>query len=175
METSQAAQTNHGVSLAEWRRFRVELLSVVSQGFREDESAIREHVLMQLPEPWRLAVVKQEMKRKAHSAMVRVGIPLGEDAERLFWELSAEVDGLVPYETEGRSIRIECGNRAVQAKILELNGFFCGSKVERASYGFVLANHIAQSKKFVRSWINGLRNRRKCERWRANWPSHPFG
>ena len=103
----------------------------MSQGFGEDESAIREHVLMQLPEPWRLAVVKQETKRKTHSAMVRVGLPPGEEAERLFWELRAEVDGLVRYETEGRSIRIECGSRAVQAKMLELNGCFFADRWTR--------------------------------------------
>ena len=118
------ARTSQGVSLAEWRRFKVELLSAVSQSFGEDEGAIREHVLVQLPESWRLAVVKQEMKRKSNSAVVRVGIPPGEGAERLFWELSAEVDGLARYELDGRSIRIECGSRAVQARMLEMNGCF---------------------------------------------------
>ena len=66
----------NGVSPAEWRRFRVEL-SAMAQGFGDDETAVREHVLLQLPESWRLAVIKQEMRRKVNSNMVRVWVPQG--------------------------------------------------------------------------------------------------
>ena len=55
----------------------------MAQGFGEDETAVREHVLLQLPESWRLAVIKQEMRRKANSNMVRVWVPQGEEADRL--------------------------------------------------------------------------------------------
>ena len=118
------ARTGQGVSPAEWRRFRVELLLAIAQGYGEDEAAVREHVLRQLPESWRLAVVKQEMRRKANSSMVRVWIPPGEEAEQLFEELAYEVEGLGRFEIEGRSIRIDCRNWDTQARMLELNGCY---------------------------------------------------
>ena len=102
----------------------MELLSAMAQGFGEDEAAVREHVLLQLPESWRLAVIKQEMRRKANSYTVRVWVPQGEEAERLYNELSYEVERLGRYEIEGRSIRTECQSRRSQSQMLELNGCY---------------------------------------------------
>ena len=109
----------NGVFPAEWRRFRVKLLSAMAQGFGDDEMAVREHVLLQLPESWRLAVIKQEMRRKANSNMVRVWVPQGEEADRLYQELCYKVEGLGRYEVEGRSIRVECHSRRSQSQMLE--------------------------------------------------------
>ena len=64
------------------------------------------------------------MRRKANSNMVRVWVPQGEEADRLYNELCYEVEGLGRYEVEGRSIRIECHSRRSQSQMLELNGCY---------------------------------------------------
>ena len=119
------------VAAAEWRRFRVELKASLSQDFGGDEEAVREHVLTQLPEGWRLAAIRQERRSASQNFWVRVGVPQGENPDNLYADLAAEVEGLGRCENDGRSLRIDCRSRQVQSRMLELNGYFFGAHVLR--------------------------------------------
>ena len=79
------------VSPAEWRRFRTEILAILDSDPGEDETAIREHILVQLPESWRTTVVKHELKLRAQMKLARVVLLGGEDVHALWSEFVAEV------------------------------------------------------------------------------------
>ncbi|EPS71058.1 hypothetical protein M569_03701 [Genlisea aurea] len=112
---------------AEWRRFKTEIGLALSQNPSDDESAVREHVLMQLPLPWQTAVVKKEMRLRNQARAIRIWVPEGETVDSLWYELQKEVDGLTVRDTDGRSFRVDCATREVQEKLLRLNGLYVGN------------------------------------------------
>ena len=91
------------VTAAEWRRFRVEILAAVAQHPGEEEVAIREHILSQLPEAWRLAVVKRELRNKNQAKSVRVWLMEGRTTEKMVQGMQPDFDfELRPHDLEGQ-------------------------------------------------------------------------
>ena len=121
------------ISPAEWRRFRTEILAILDSDPGEDETAVREHILVQLPESWRAAVVKHELKLRAQTKLARVVLPEGEDVHALWSELVAEVPTASLVSCDSKNLLIACGDRTAQKKLLELNGLYLEGKKLRVT------------------------------------------
>ena len=121
-------KTNGEVVPGEWRRFKIEILDALSQNPTRDESAVREHILVQLPESWRNAVFKTEFKMRSTSRLVRVWIPEDESLDSVWDEIASEVEGLSYRDGDRKSMLVSCADQWSHKKLLQLNGLFLNGK-----------------------------------------------